>query len=317
MNTSQHVRASLRVGSSVPVRGTQSLVSQMGWVFSRPSLTVREIAWRWTFGIPLILVCWRQCLQLLATHPLEASGFTSLDKQNPWIATVQLAGVWNYYWPSVFAVLAWLVPIAALVWPIVSGIGRNLVLRRIDARIPFRPAPMIVLQAAWLALLFATFWLWLSCMRWVAGGHMNVGGEPDLIGFAIWAIVLSLAFFTLWALISWTLTIAPLLLLLENRSVLSSLVQSLKLGREFTGKLAEINLVMGIVKLALIVLAMVFSAAPLPFSDELGPQAMHVVWAGAALFYLIANDYFQVVRLKSFIAFWKTYRGSAHEAKPR
>ena len=37
-----------------------------------------------------------------------------------------------------------------------------------------------------------------------------------------------------------------------------------------TAKLVEINLVMGIVKLALIVLAMVLSAAPLPFSDQLG-----------------------------------------------
>jgi hypothetical protein len=168
---------------------------------------------------------------------------------------------------------------------------------------------MIVLQAAWLALLCVTFWIWFGCMRWVAASHMNVGGEPDLIGFAIWAIVLSLAFFTLWALVSWTLSIAPLLLLLEKRSVLSSVSQSLKLGREFAGKLAEINLVMGIVKLALIVLAMVFSAAPLPFSDELGPDAMHVVWAGATLFYLVASDYFHVVRLKGFMEFWRTYRG--------
>jgi len=302
------------VGSSQRVRGTQSLVGQMGWVFSRPSLTAHEIAWRWTFGIPLILVCWRQFALLLAAHPLEASGFTSIDKQNPWIAAVQLASVSTYYQPHVFAILKWLAPTAVVAWPVISGVGRNLVLRRIDARLPFRPIAMIALQAAWLALLCVTFWVWFSCMRGVAASHISAGGEPDLIGFAIWAIVLSLAFFTLWALISWALSIAPLLLLLENRNVRSSLMQSLRLGREFTGKLAEINLVMGIVKLALIVLAMVFSAAPLPFSDELGPQAMHVVWAGSTLFYLVASDYFHVVRLKGFMEFWRTYRGSADRA---
>ena len=47
--------------------------------------------------------------------------------------------------------------------------------------------------------------------------------------------------------------------------------------KQFTGKLVEINLVMGIVKLALIVLAMVLSAAPLPFSDQLGADALHWV----------------------------------------
>ena len=77
---------------------------------------------------------------------------------------------------------------------------------------------------------------------------------------------------------------------------------------EFSSKLAETNLVMGIVKLMLIVLAMVFSAAPLPFSDELGPDALHVVWAASIVFYLVANDYFHVVRLKGFIEFWRIYR---------
>ena len=307
------VRASAPVRSGnnrlVPLRGTQSLVGQMGWVSSRPALSALEIAWRWAFGIPFLEVCWRQWQMILATHPLEASGFNTLDKQNPWIATVQIANVWNYYQPPVIAALQWLVPVAVVAWVVVSGVGRSVVLKRMDPHLRFRPVAMIVLQAVWLAFLGATFWLWFSCMRWVANSHINPGGEPDLIGYSIWAIVLSLAFFTAWALISWALSVAPLLLLLENRSVLTSLTESLKLGREFTGKLAEINLVMGIVKLALIVLAMVFSAAPLPFSDELGPEAMRVVWIGATVFYLVANDYFHVVRLKGFMEFWRTYRG--------
>jgi hypothetical protein len=57
--------------------------------------------------------------------------------------------------------------------------------------------------------------------------------------------------------------------------------------------------------------AMVFSAAPLPFSDELGPGAMHMVAAASAIFFLVANDFFQVVRLKAFVEFWKIFRGQA------
>jgi hypothetical protein len=56
---------------------------------------------------------------------------------------------------------------------------------------------------------------------------------------------------------------------------------------------------------------MVFSAAPLPFSDELGGDAMHVVWAASTILYLVANDYFQVVRLKGFLEFWQVYRGKS------
>jgi len=287
------------------------MVGHIGWVIRRPLLIATEVGWRWLFGIPLLLVCWKQWQNILAAFPLESSGFNSLDTQNPWVAVVQLANVWTYYQPPAFAVLRWLLPSAALAWVAISGIGRNLVLKRMESRLLFRPVEMIALQAAWLALLATTFWGWYCCMQWAAATHISAGGEPDLVGFAVWAIVLSLAFFTAWALLSWSLSVAPLVMLLESRSALSSLGQSLRLGKAFTSKLAEINLVMGIVKLALIVLAMVFSAAPLPFSDELGGSAMHVVWTASTIFYIVANDLFQVVRLKGFVEFWRTYRGSA------
>jgi hypothetical protein len=168
---------------------------------------------------------------------------------------------------------------------------------------------MMVLQAAFLLGLLATFWGWYRSIGWVAATHITTAGEPDLVGYSVWLIFLSLGFYTLWALVSWALSIAPLLMLLEERSALSSLGQSLRLGKAFSGKLVEINLVMGIVKLALIVLAMVLSAAPLPFSDQLGTDALHGIGAVALVFYFVASDYFQVVRLKGFVEFWRMFRG--------
>jgi hypothetical protein len=299
---------------AAPLRGTQSMVGQMGWVFSRPSLVALEVAWRWIFGIPFLAVCWMQFQKILARLPLEESGFTGIDPQNPWVAAVQLAHVVSLYQPYVVSILSWLLPAAALVWVVVSGLGRGLVLKRLHPLAAVRPLRMIVLQSAWLALFCATCGGWLRSMQWVAATHLAAAGEPDLVGYAIWLIFLSLGFFTAWALLSWPLSIAPLLALLEDRSALSALGQSFQLGKAFTGKLVEINLVMGIVKLALMVLAMVLSAAPLPFVDELGADALHVVWAGAALFFLIASDYFQVVRLKGFVEFWEMFRAVGRSA---
>jgi len=34
-----------------------------------------------------------------------------------------------------------------------------------------------------------------------------------------------------------------------------------------------------------------------------------VVWGASLVFYLVANDYFQVVRLKGLVEFWKMFRG--------
>jgi hypothetical protein len=298
-----------------PFRGTQSLVGQMGWVFARPSLTLLEVAWRWVFGIPFLAVCWSQAKQILAVLPLDSTGLNAINAQNPWVAATQLAHAWALYQPHVAGVLEWLAPIAVLGWAVVSGVGRSAVLKRMEPGLRFKPfglrvLQMMVLQGLFLLGLLATFWGWYRAVAWAAGTHIATGGEPDLIGFSFWAIFLSLGLYTLWALGSWALSIAPLLMLLEERPALSALGQSFRLGAAFTGKLVEVNLVMGIVKLALIVLAMVLSAAPLPFSDQLGTDALHGIDAVAVIFYFVASDYFQVVRLKGFAEFWRMFRGS-------
>lgn len=298
------------------VRGTQSVVGQMGWVFVRPSLTALEVAWRWIFGAPLLAVCWLQAQKILVELPPENAGLTALDPQNPWVSVIKLAAAWNMYRPHLLTVLRWLIPVAALVWIVLAGVGRNLVLKRMEPRLPFRPGAMIALQAAWLASLDVICWAWFRCIEWAAATHIGTATEPDLVGYTMWVIFLTLGFFTLWALISWAVTIAPMLVLLEGCGPATAFLRSLKLGRPFTGKLIEINLVMGIVKLALLVLAMVFSSVLIPFSEELGASALHLEWIVVSLFYFVASDYFQVVRLKGFIEFWRTYRAGSDSRGP-
>src|SRR5208337_2568957 len=106
---------------SAPLRGTQSLVSQMGWVFARPLLTAIEVLWRWTFGIPFVVVALFEAIKILIALPPASSGLSSLDPQNPWVASVQLSNAWALYQPHIVEVLRWLLPVAALVWIVVSA----------------------------------------------------------------------------------------------------------------------------------------------------------------------------------------------------
>jgi hypothetical protein len=292
------------------VRATQSAVGQMGWVFARPSLTALEVAWRWIFGAPLLLVCWIQGQGILARLPPESAGLDKVDLQDPWVSAVRVADAWDLYRPHVVHVVAWLGPLAAVSWVVISALGRNLVMRRLEPGLPFRPFSMIALQAAWLAALVLTCWAWFRSIGWAANRHIGNGAEPDLVGYTIWVIVFTLGFFTLWALISWAVAIAPMLVLLEKRTAFSALRESLRLGKPFTSKLVEINLVMGIVKLALLVLAMVFSSVLIPFAEQIGAGTLHVEWVIVSVFYFVASDYFQIVRLKGFVEFWHMFRGA-------
>lgn len=293
------------------------MVDHMGWVFRRPHLALIEIAWRWIFGIPFLLVCLWQARRITAVLPPSAAGAARLNSTDPWIYAVQLGAVWDNYLPFLLHVLAWLLPVGIVAWAVLAGLGRGLLFRRMEPEVRYRPLSLAFLQVGWAVLLCAIFLAWYQSIQWVAATHISPE-SADLVGYCVWAIFLSLGFFVLWALASWPLVVAPVLVLLEGRSALSALAQSFRLGRTFTGKLIEINLTMGIVKLMLMVLAMVFSAAPLPFAAQLGSGALHLAVVLSLIFYCVASDYFQVVRLKAFLEFWYIFRGQpAMEPHPR
>jgi hypothetical protein len=43
---------------------------------------------------------------------------------------------------------------------------------------------------------------------------------------------------------------------------------------------------------------------------------MNGIVALATVFYFLASDYFQVVRLKGFVEFWRVFRGQAVDVRP-
>jgi hypothetical protein len=98
--------------------------------------------------------------------------------------------------------------------------------------------------------------------------------------------------------------------MLRNLGPIQSLSAAWRLG-EVKGKLVEINLVMGIVKIALLVLAMVFSATPLPFESVATPQFLTIWWIFVGLLYLVASDFFHVARLMGYLHLWRAF-----EAQP-
>jgi len=88
---------------------------------------------------------------------------------------------------------------------------------------------------------------------------------------------------------------------------MASLLGAFRIGA-MRGKLVEINLVMGIVKLALIVLAMVASASPLPLQTIVTPEFMICWYLGVTVVYFAASDFFHVVGLAAYLEMWQIYK---------
>jgi hypothetical protein len=298
------------------VRGTQSLVHTLAACWSRPSLLALEVAWRWLFGAPALLLLYYEGVRILATvsGKLEAAGIDQFALQDPMHGAVIVADAFTVLWPPVLHAAMWLAPLLLLGWSIVSGIGRNLVLRRYDPRLPMRPLSLIALQLLRVIALGGSFAGWFLAIHWAANYTLS-GEEPNLVLYCALVICLSLGIFILWALLSWVFSIAPLLVLLEDRGIAGSLLRSVRLGH-LRSKLVEVNLVLGIVKIALIVLAMVFSATPLPFESVMQGAPLYLWWAGVTLLYLVASDFFQVARLMAFVQFWHLWHESSAISSP-
>jgi hypothetical protein len=292
------------------VRGTQSFVHTLSECWRRPSLTALEVLWRWAYGIPVLLLLRYEGLKILQAAPLDYAALKSMTVLDPMGSAQTLAKAMALLLPEVLKVALWLAPLLVVVWVVVSAVGRTLVMRRADKRLHAQVGTLIVLQALRVLALLGSFAFWFWCMERVAEltvtGPIAAGGEPNLVGYFSLVIVATLGLFTLWAVASWALSVAPLLAMLKGLGVGGSLSAAFRLG-PLKSKLVEINLVMGIVKIALIVLAMVFSATPLPFESVTTPEFLFWWWTGVTVLYFVGSDFFHVARQVAYLQLWRAY----------
>jgi hypothetical protein len=295
------------------VRGTQSLVHICAFCWKRPGLLGWELLWRWGFGIPAAAILYHQGAHIAASVSLNQESFSNLSLSDPLAAGQQLTVAASALTPLLLHAALWLGPALAVAWAAASGLGRSAVLQRLDPALRPAPLTLVLLQLLRIVALVAVCGGWYRAIGWAADATLT-SASPNLVAWSAWVICLSLGIFVLWALLSWIFSIAPLLAMLQGTGVLGSLASSLRQG-PLTAKLVEVNLVLGIVRLALIVLALVFSAIPLPFEADMTGAALYAWWALVTLLYLVASDFFQVARLAAFVQFWRLYHSDDPPAR--
>ena len=308
-----------------PQRATQTFVGTLSSTWRRPWLTLLEVAWRWSFGIPalaLVLYKFNGALRAATggTMRLSSLGLDAALLNDPVGAlSADPTGVAGKFGraagllaPEVIHFAVWLVPLLVAGWIVQSAVGRSMVLMRVYPKMHLRIGTVIVLQTIRMAALAAVVWVWFLLVSWsgrtAISGPIAQHAEPNLVLYCGLVIVASLGLFTGWALVSWVLGVAPLLAMLKDLGVGASLTTATRLGK-MRGKLAEINLVLGIVKIALLVLAMVFSATPLPFESVTTPGFLAWWWGAVGVVYLLWSDFFHVARVVGYLELWREFEG--------
>lgn len=300
----------------VPLRGTQSFVAVMGQVWRRPGLTGLELLWRWCAGIPLLLLAWHSGSRALAgVHPsfgsLEYADFLLRPGEAVRTLTVALGVVL----PPLLPIASWLVPLAIVLWTMASAVGRTAVWRRLDPTL----RPRLLLTGSFgflrLLLLLGFYGVWRGGMA-ASANHAILtpsqrGEEPNLVLYTAMIVALTLLLFMLWSVVIWVLDAAPLFAMAshgygEDRPLgLAASLRAALGARTLRSKLVETNLVMGIIKVSLLVLAMVFSASPLPFVSVETAAFLRSWWAFVGVLFLVSLDLFHVVRRASYLQLFR------------
>lgn len=299
--------------ASAPLRGTQSLVGVMGFVWRHPTLTLLELVWRWCTAIPLLFLLYRSLAPTVDAIPLDTAALGSMTFLEPVRSAEILARQLRPFVFPVEATAKWWIPLALLLWTLAATFGRTAIYRRAQ-RLPARTdvptaARVAVTSPFSLHFLAYTFSralafllllaLWLFCLRAFVRSTVThplyAGAEPNLVLLSALAVLLTLALFMLWALTVWSLDLVPL------QRLTGLTLPNTGQRRELRSKLIETNLVMGIVRVALFVLAMTFSASPLPFESRETQAYINVWWIGVATLYVLGSDFFHVVRRVTYL----------------
>lgn len=301
-----------------PERATQGFVANLSWLRQRPMLLLIEVAWRWLFGVPAAWLTYREGSRILAAVPWQSTGIADVSANqlltDPTAAAVRIGSFFAMVEPGVLHAALWLAPSLLAGWAVASGLGRSLLLRRMDSSTAARPVTLVVLQFLRVLPFAVLLSLWWLGLQWLAGTAIATpiaaGREPSMMLYVGGVIALTLALFSVSALTGWIVTLAPILSVRNNLGVGRSLREAVRVGGLRSG-LVEINLVLGVVKIALLVLAMVFSACPLPFQSVMTDQFLLEWNIAVAIWYCLASDFFHVARVSSYLRLWKARQGSA------
>jgi len=283
-----------------PPAGRPSFVQAMVEVWRRPSLTGIEVAWRWVVCIPLLYAAYVALGSLNVGVQMLSSWFRTMTVFKPLESLDGLRQIGVALWPTVAPVATWFVPLFALVWVLAGTLGRTVLLRRYDPALKTRMPTYALLTLLRLSKLTAMLGTWVGC--WALALRVAVivpaarHEDPNLVLLAAIVIGLTLLLFIAWSVTSWIVQLAPLISMARNVSVRKSIVMAIRAPKALRSQLIETNLVMGIAKVALLVMAMVFSACPLPFASVETQEFLNYWWIGVGVWWLLASDYFHVVR---------------------
>jgi hypothetical protein len=295
-------------------------------MFRRPSLSLAEIVWRFSFGAAAWISFTLAALAYLDTLPVTGSDLMKLRTGHP--VFVSQAIVHIFHGSALRVVLAGVILFAALatLWILTASLGRGATLGPLLLHIrsrahliqstydpvaapsaPLTDAPESIHLRSLAGLHFLRVALALAACIGALGAitianfaSTKASPRPSLV-FLLSAGML-LLIWALWSLLSWFLAAAPIFVVREGKDAFGALLDTATLFRKHAGSVIAVGSWFGLTHLMLLIAASTVVSFPLAFACLLPPA---IVLGAAVLFtmaYFALVDALYIGRLAGYVA---------------
>jgi hypothetical protein len=287
--------------------------------FRRPSLTLAEMAWRWTVGAvagALFLFFSFEFLGSLTVAPRDS---VLLRTRQPLLVARALAHILRGSLErAVFASLLAVIALAAL-WVVAASLGRAVTVRAlfsyfrsgVDRAGSYEPS---MSSAAFRSLIWLGVWrvaVTLATLLAFVGAMIVAGiASPDKNpqpGLAANVFMLLAAMICgTWFVLNWLLSLAGIFAVRAGRDALGSISAAVTFARERGAAVAAVSGCTGLAHLVALCLALAGMSFPLAMVHVAPARPMIAIVAVIALAYFAFADWLCIARLAGYICIMET-----------
>ena len=268
-----------------------------------PALVVGEIAWRWTFGLIVLLVLAFGFMVYLSTIEVSAPALWLISTREP--AAIAAAFLYMFRdsgWAATRISLIALPPLGIL-WIMIASIGRAATLRPIFAA--GTPESAQRGRSGWRQLLglnFLRFSLWVAasigCAAWLVIAFTAV--DDPALSLLIFLAVTSVVF-VIWAGLNWMLSIALIFSVRDGADTFESISLAVDLFSRRFSQLFVTSSGWGAARGIAFIAGVFLLRGVLSFSGRVPSGFLVIAGLAVALAYLAFADLLYIGRLASYV----------------
>jgi hypothetical protein len=283
--------------------------------FRRPSLTLAEIAWRWTLGAAAWALFLFSLIEYLDTLPVTNGDAAILRTRQPVLVGRAIAHILRGSLSR--AVLAALLAVIALsfLWSVLASIGRAATVRALldyfrevvctaatethDAIEP-RPFPSLVaLNFLRVAVALAAILALLGAAILVSFASPKANPQP-VLAFILF-LPLAGAICIVWAALNWMLSLACLFAVRDGEDSLAALSSAVTFFRRRPGPVFAVSTWTGLAHLTAFGVATTAASLSLAFIHVLPSRLIIAILVLVTLIYFASADWLYMARLAGYL----------------